>query len=82
MDENYKDKFRMERPGFRSDSICRVEVYLPQMLRTCAVETIKFCTASSKSAFSGGQSFGKNSPPTSATHLKLSTNLHRFIAVC
>ena len=31
--------------------------------------------ASTNTAFSVGQCFGKNAPPTSATHLELSTNL-------
>ena len=32
-----------KRLGFRSDSICRVEVYLPSIFHTCAVETVKSC---------------------------------------
>ena len=45
MDKDKKENFRMEivkkKLGFRSDSICRVEIYLPSMFRTCAVETVK-----------------------------------------
>ena len=47
MDEDKKENFKMEivkkRLSFRSDSICRVEVYLPLMFRTCAVKTVKSC---------------------------------------
>ena len=46
MDEDKKEEnFRMEivkkKLGFRSDSVYRVEVYLPLMFRSCAVETAK-----------------------------------------
>ena len=46
MDEDKQENFRMEmdkkRLGFRSDSICRFEIYLPLMFRKCAVETVKW----------------------------------------
>ena len=45
MGEDKKENFGMEivkkRLGFRSHSICRVEVYPPLMFRTCAAETMK-----------------------------------------
>ena len=47
MGEDKKEKFRMEiikRPGFRSDSVCWVQVYLPLVFRTCAVKTMKSCS--------------------------------------
>ena len=34
---------QLKRLGFSSDSICRLEVYLPSTFRTCAVETVKSC---------------------------------------
>ena len=47
VDEDKKENFRMKtvkkRPGFCNDSICHVEVYLPSMFCTCAVETVKSC---------------------------------------
>ena len=36
-----KEKKRL---GFRSDSICRVEVFLRPMIITCVVKTVKSCT--------------------------------------
>ena len=33
----------LKRLGFSSDSICLVEVYLPSIFRTWAVETVKLC---------------------------------------
>ena len=47
MDEDEKENFRLElvkkRLGFPSNSICRVEVYLPLIFCTCAIETVKLC---------------------------------------
>ena len=39
--ENFGTETVKKRLGFRGDSICRVEVYLPLMFRTCAAETMK-----------------------------------------
>ena len=86
MDEDKKEIFGMEvvkkRLGFRSDSICRVEVYLPLVFGTCAVETVKSCISLflllANLCFPGGHCFGRNSLPTSYQHtqLKPSTSLH------
>ena len=85
MDEDNKEHFRIEivKKGlvFASDSICRVEVYLPLMFRTCAVETVKLCISLflllANLCFPGGDCFGKISLPTSCQHtqLKLSASL-------
>ena len=88
IDEDKKENFRMEivkkRLGFRSDSICRVEVYLPLMFRTCAVETVKSCISLflllANPCFPGGHYFGRNPLPTSHQHakLKLSASLQEL----
>ena len=85
MDEDKKENFRMEivkkRLGFRSDSICPIEVYLPLMFRTCAIETLKSCISLflllANLCFPGGHYFDRNSLPTSYQHtqLKLSASL-------
>ena len=85
MDEDKKEIFRMEvvkkRLGFGSDSICQVEVYLPLVFRTCAVETVKLCISLflllANLCFPGGHCFGRNSLSTSHQHtqLKLSASL-------
>ena len=69
MDEDKKENFRIEivknRLGFRSNSMCRVEVYLPLMFRTYAVETgkslISLLLLLANLCFSSGQCFGRNS---------------------
>ena len=79
MDEDKKENFRMEivkkRLGFRSDSICRVEVYLSLMFRTCAVETVKSCISLflllANLCFPDGRCFGRSSLPTSYQHALL-----------
>ena len=47
MDENKNKNFEMEilkkRLCFRSDSLCRVEVYLPSIFLIFAVESVKSC---------------------------------------
>ena len=85
MDEDKKENFRMEivkkRLGFCSDSICRVEVYLPLMFRTCAVETVKSCISLflllANLCFPGGHCFGKNSLPSSYQHRQLKFSANR-----
>ena len=49
--------------------------YLPLMLSTCAVETVKSCISlfllPANLKFPGGHCFGRNSFPTSYQHTKL-----------
>ena len=88
MDEDKKENFRMEIVkkglGFHSESICRVEVYLPLIFHTCAVKTLKLCISLvlliGSLCSPGGHCFGRNSLPISYqyTQLKLSTSLQQL----
>ena len=80
-EENFRMEIVKKKLGFRSDSVYRVEVYLPLMFRSCAVETAKssisFFPFLENLCFLVGHCFGRNSLPTSYHHtqLKLSASL-------
>ena len=71
----------LKKLGFRSDSICRIEIYLPLMFHTCAVKTAKLRISLflllANLCFPGAHCFGRNSLPTSCQHtkFKLSSSL-------
>ena len=68
-----------KRLGFGSDSIRSVEVYLPLMFRTCAVENVKssLFLLLANLCFPGGHCFGKNSLPSSYQHRQLKFSANR-----